>query len=136
MKNALTRPLSLFVSSPHQKWDLGPARLLLGELLSAPKKFACYVVHFSSRVLSSVPSERERETHLHARPGSIKKVRLTDRQTSPAREGATEKDELSLFITDFPAYSDTLGTREKCHCKRGVTVTTSFFIHEGPIGNC
>ena len=26
--------------------------------------------------------------------------------------------------TDFPAYSDTLGTREKCHCKRGVTVTS------------
>ena len=26
--------------------------------------------------------------------------------------------------TDFPAYSDTLGTREKCHCKRGVAVTS------------
>ena len=24
----------------------------------------------------------------------------------------------------MPAYSDTLGERQKCHCKRGVTVTT------------
>ena len=25
--------------------------------------------------------------------------------------------------TDFPAYSDTTGTREKCHCNQIVTVT-------------
>ena len=36
--------------------------------------------------------------------------------------------------TDFPAYSDTLGTREKCHCKRGVTVTTSFLYMKGQLG--
>ena len=28
--------------------------------------------------------------------------------------------------TSLPAYSGTLGTREKCHCKRGVTVTISY----------
>ena len=28
-----------------------------------------------------------------------------------------------LVSTDMPAYSDTLGERQKCHCKRGVTVT-------------
>ena len=30
-------------------------------------------------------------------------------------------------ITDVPAYSDTLGTRLKCHCKRGVTVRGGFY---------
>ena len=25
---------------------------------------------------------------------------------------------VNLFFTDFPAYSDSLGTREKCHCNR------------------
>ena len=41
-----------------------------------------------------------------------------------------------IGFTDFPAYSDTLGTREKCHFKRGVTVTTAFFTCESLIGNC
>ena len=42
MKNApLTTP------TPHPKWE-SESLLLLGELLSAAKKFACYVVHFSS----------------------------------------------------------------------------------------
>ena len=41
---------------------------------------------------------------------------------------------MELACTDFPAYSDTLGTREKCHCKRGVTVTTSFLYKKGQLG--
>ena len=27
----------------------------------------------------------------------------------------------------MPAYSDTLGERQKCHCKGGVTVTTCYY---------
>ena len=29
----------------------------------------------------------------------------------------------------MPAYSDTLGERQKCHCKGGVTVTTSYYYY-------
>ena len=36
--------------------------------------------------------------------------------------------------TDFPADSDTLRTREKCHCKRVVTVTTSVLYMKGQLG--
>ena len=40
-------------------------------------------------------------------------------------------------ITDMSAYSDTLGERQKCHCKRGVTVTIciSWLPHDnfGPL---
>ena len=32
----------------------------------------------------------------------------------------------SRSIFGFPAYSDTLGTREKSHCKRSVTLSNAF----------
>ena len=32
-----------------------------------------------------------------------------------------------LLSTVMPAYSDTLGERQKCHCKGGVTVTTCYY---------
>ena len=73
MKNA---PLTTPTCPP--KWE-SESLLLLGELLSAAKKFACYVVHFSS------PEEEKRERDSSAcemdRAGSIKKVRLSDRLT-------------------------------------------------------
>ena len=35
--------------------------------------------------------------------------------------------------TDLLAYSDTLGTSQKCHYKRGVTVTSHFYCKVDPI---
>ena len=32
----------------------------------------------------------------------------------------------------MPAYSDTLGERQKCHCKGGVTVTTYTLLQDKP----
>ena len=32
--------------------------------------------------------------------------------------------------TDFPAYSDTLGTKEKCHCNQIVTLSRDVFIYK------
>ena len=57
----------------------------------------------------------------------LEKVRL---------ESKEKRDTLLQGNTVIPAYSDTLGTRGKCHCKRGVTVTTSFLGYERPFGTC
>ena len=35
-----------------------------------------------------------------------------------------------LDTTVMPAYSDTLGERQKCHCKGGVTVTTYTLLQD------
>ena len=35
--------------------------------------------------------------------------------------------------TDLLAYSDTLGNGQKCHYKRGVTVTSHFYCKVDPI---
>ena len=37
------------------------------------------------------------------------------------------------IVTDFLAYSDTLGNGQKCHCKRGVIVTSQFYCWVNPI---
>ena len=39
-----------------------------------------------------------------------------------------EDKKLTNTFTVMPAYSDTLGERQKCHCKGGVTVTTCYNI--------
>ena len=38
--------------------------------------------------------------------------------------------------TDFPAYSDTLGTWEKCHCNQIVTVTRGSLLTNQSFGTC
>ena len=38
--------------------------------------------------------------------------------------------------TDFPPYSDTLGTWEKCHCNQIVTVTTGSLVTNQSFGTC
>ena len=50
-------------------------------------------------------------------------------ETDITESNITESDitmetDITEFDTDVPAYSDTLGERQKCHCKRGVTLTT------------
>ena len=39
-------------------------------------------------------------------------------------------------ITVFPAYSDTLGTWEKCHCNQIVTVTIGSLVTNQSFGTC
>ena len=39
-------------------------------------------------------------------------------------EGAINSGHINLVNTDIPAYSDTLGPRQKCHCSQSVTVAT------------
>ena len=34
------------------------------------------------------------------------------------------------MITVMPAYSDTLGERQMCHCKRGVTLTNQAVLED------
>ena len=42
----------------------------------------------------------------------------------------------AIFGTEVPAYSDTLGTWEKCHCKQIVTVTRGSFVTNQSFGTC
>ena len=39
-------------------------------------------------------------------------------------------------ITDVPAYSDTLRTRQKCHCKQIVTLNRGYLVPNDESGNC
>ena len=41
-----------------------------------------------------------------------------------------------LGNTDFPPYSDTLGTWEKCHCNQIVTVTRGSVVTNQSFGTC
>ena len=40
------------------------------------------------------------------------------------------------YDTEVPAYSDTLGTREKCHCNQIVTVTRGSVVLNLSFGTC
>ena len=41
-----------------------------------------------------------------------------------------------LLNTDVPAYSDTLGTRQKCHCKQIVTLSRGYLVLNDKFGKC
>ena len=43
---------------------------------------------------------------------------------------------LESICTEVPAYSDTLGTWEKCHCNQIVTVTRVSLVTNLSIGTC
>ena len=92
--------LSAVILVNHRFGKLSKTTALIGSCTTT----SCYTFTLSVH-------EERREVILESR-------RETDRKRG--REGGRERD------TDFPAYSDTLGTRKKCHCKRGVTVTTSY----------
>ena len=42
----------------------------------------------------------------------------------------------TITDTDVPAYSDTLGTRQKCHCKQIVTLNRGYLVPNDKSGNC
>ena len=41
-----------------------------------------------------------------------------------------------VTATEIPAYSDTLGTWEKCHCNQIVTVTRGSLVTNQSFGTC
>ena len=51
-------------------------------------------------------------------------------QGSDSRKASSDR----YISTDIPAYSDTLGTKQKCHYKRGVTVRGGFVIVMNDLG--
>ena len=47
-----------------------------------------------------------------------------------------DKEWMTILSTDIPAYSDTLGTRVKCHCNQIVTVSRGFLGTNQSFGTC
>ena len=48
----------------------------------------------------------------------------------------TQLSSYEILATEVPAYSDTLGTWEKCHCNQIVTVTRGILVTNQSFGTC
>ena len=56
--------------------------------------------------------------------------------TKPKPKARQKSTSTEIYPSEVPAYSNTLGTWEKCHCKQIVTVTRGSLVTNASFGTC
>ena len=68
---------------------------------------------------------------------AVDESRFLDWQVAiPHEQSDTSGGSPGFVDTDLPAYSDTLGTWEKCHCNQNATVSRDSFLTNKSFGTC